>query len=81
MPGIRAIGSKLDLISGGHVVECVARDDGAFRVDRGLLARLDPDGSARLVVRRVRLSPVDVTGIDTAWMSLSATRTVPITVK
>ena len=69
------------LASGAQVLECVARDDGLFRLPEALVSELDADEDARLVIRRVRTTRFDVAGLDTAWVDLAATETVVVAVR
>ena len=52
-------------------------DDGAFHVDAEALATLAPDSAATLVVRRVRVTPVDVPGLEDAFARVAVTRELP----
>lgn len=72
---------EIDLASGGQAIECVARDDGAFRVDAQTLGWLDADENAQLIVRRVRTQPFDATGLDTAWVEVASSRAHHLTVR
>src|SRR5690606_19494732 len=60
----------------GDVIACVGYDDGMFRVDADALAILAPDEAANVLVRRVRVTPVDVPGLDDAYARVAVTRTV-----
>lgn len=72
---------EIDVLGGGRVVECVARDDGAFRIGGAWLERLGADASAKLVLRRVRLAPFDAEGIDAAWVRVATSRAFAVTVR
>jgi hypothetical protein len=72
---------ELQLTAGGQLLECSARDDGAFRIPAHLLAELDADPEARLVVRRVRAQPFDAPGVDVAWVDVVSTRTGALRVR
>jgi len=72
---------EIDVAAGGDVLQCVARDDGAFRVPGALLAELQGDEEARLVFRRVRQQTFDAEGVDTAWVSVATSRTIRLPVE
>ena len=65
---------ELEVRSHGDVLRCAARDEGAIRVDADALAPLAPDADAVLVVRRVRITALDVAGIDDAFARIASTR-------
>ena len=69
---------EIELRSHGEVLSCAAADDGGFRLSREALATLTADPRATLLVRRVRVSPVDVTGVDEAFARIAVTRSVPV---
>lgn len=69
---------EIEIRSGGDVLACAARDSGAFRIEPQSLATLAPDPAATLAVRRVRLSPVDVPGLDDAFARISVSRELEI---
>ncbi len=72
---------EIELLAGGQTVSCVGRDDGALHVARELLETLSADDHGRLVVRRVRIQPADVAGLDTAIVGLSSTASVDVTLR
>lgn len=72
---------EIEVRAHGDVLACAAIDDGSFHVDPDSLAILAPDGAASLVVRRVRVTPVDVTGIDDAFARVTVTRTLPVALR
>ncbi len=72
---------EIDLIAGGQVIECVARDDGAFRVDASMLGWLGADEDGRALVRRVRTQPFDASGLDVAWVAVAASHSFAIDVR
>lgn len=72
---------ELELDAAGQTLACTARDVGSLRIPHEELALLDPDGEARLVVRRVRVSPFDVSGIDVAFARIVAVRTQPLAIR
>jgi hypothetical protein len=65
---------EIEVRSHGDVLACASRDDGSFHVDAESLATLAPDGAAELIIRRVRVSPVDVTGLDDAFARIAVSR-------
>ena len=67
---------EVELRAHGDVLRCVARDDGATRIDAEALAPLAPDPEATLVVRRVRIVPLDISGLDEAFARVSVARAV-----
>jgi hypothetical protein len=71
---------EIEVSSGGQVVECVARDDGSFRLDGETLAWLAPDEDARVIVSRVRMQPFDATGLDASWVSIASSTTFRLAV-
>lgn len=71
---------EIELAAAGQVLECVARDDGAFRIGAEALAWLGGDDAGRLVVQRVRTQPFDTAGLDAAWVSVASSRTVHLPV-
>lgn len=80
-PGQAGDRVEIQLAAGAHVIECVARDDGSFAIPFELLAHLDADEDARLVLRRVATQAFDVPDVESAWAEVKATRTVPVTVR
>jgi hypothetical protein len=69
---------EVQLVAGGLVLECVARDHGHLAVDADAVAQLDADDDARLTLRRVRAQPFDAPGLDVAWADVTATATFPL---
>lgn len=69
---------EFEIRAHGDVLACAAIDDGSFRIDPESLAILAPDPRASLVLRRVRVSPVDVPGIDDAFARVTVSRTLPV---
>jgi hypothetical protein len=69
---------ELEIRAGGDTLACAARDDGSFSVAPAALATLAADAGAALVVRRVRVSPVDVPGLDDAFARIAVTRAVDV---
>ncbi len=64
----------IELSALGETLRCSARDDGAFSIDADLVAALPSDRAARLVVRRVRITPFDAPDVETAWIFVSTSR-------
>lgn len=69
---------EFEIRAHGDALACAAIDDGSFRVDPESLAILAPDSEASLVLRRVRVSSVDVPGIDDAFARVTVSRTFPV---
>lgn len=69
---------EIEIRAHGDTLACAALDDGAFRVDPEALAILAPDADAEMIVRRVRVTPVDVAGVDDAFARVTVTRTLLI---
>ena len=72
---------EIDLVAGGAVLECDARDDGLFRIDAATLGMIDADEDARMVVRRVRTQPFDAPGIDAAWVDVASSQSLRLAVR
>lgn len=72
---------ELELTSGGQTLSCLAPDEGSFRVEAHDLAAVPTDPEARLTVRRVRLSPFDVEGMDAAFARVAASRDYPLSIR
>jgi hypothetical protein len=66
---------ELELFVGGSMLACSLRDDGQFVLPHDQLSALDADDNAAMVLRRVRVLPVDVQGIESAYVRLSSART------
>lgn len=71
----------IDLRVGGHVLSCLARDDGHLQISRDLVGQLDAELEAHLVLSRVRQEPFEVAGVDVAWVSLESRRSVSVAVR
>lgn len=69
---------EIEIRSGGDVLACASRDDGQFRIGAESLATLAPDAAAAMIVRRVRVTPVDVPGLDDAFARIAITRELAI---
>lgn len=65
---------ELELSSGGEVVTCVCRDDGHLSVPARLMRELEPEATATMVVRRVRVQPFDMQGVDYAYARAASAR-------
>jgi hypothetical protein len=72
---------EVELYAGGSVLSCACRDDGHFALSAEQLASIDADDNASMVVRRVRIVPVEVQGIDTAYARIATTSTLEAAVK
>jgi hypothetical protein len=72
---------EIELVAGAQTLACSTRDEGSFRIGADDLGLLEADDQARLVVRRVRVSPFDALGIDAAFARVAATRSVPLSVR
>ena len=72
---------ELEVVAAGAVLSCSVRDDGQFTLGQGKLASLEPDAHASLVLRRVRVVSTEMQGIDSAYVRLATTRTLPIRVE
>jgi hypothetical protein len=64
---------EIELYAGGSVLSCTARDDGQFSVPQAKLALLEADPQASIVVRRVRVVPVELQGIESADVRFATT--------
>lgn len=71
---------ELELSSGMQTLSCLTHDEGSFRILAEDVAELDADPDARLLVRRVRISPFDASGIDVAFARIAASRSFPLAV-
>jgi len=71
----------LEIVSGGSALSCAARDDGQFSLSRAQLRLLEADDNASLVVRRVRVLPVEMAGIETAYARVATSRTFLLPIK
>jgi len=67
---------EIELTLGGTTMRCACRDDGSFRIDAGPVMELETETHGRLVLRRVRMQPFDLTGLDAAWISAASMRNV-----
>ncbi|HEX6244020.1 MAG TPA: hypothetical protein VFZ61_24055, partial [Polyangiales bacterium] len=72
---------EIDLFAGSSSLSCVLRDDGQFRIPAAQLEALEADESASLVVRRVRIVPVEMAGVESAYVRIAATRSLSLQVK
>ena len=69
---------EFEVHAGGSVLSCVARDDGRFTLPQSKLAALDADAEASLVLRRVTVLAADMQGVESAYVRVAATRTLPL---
>lgn len=72
---------EIEVSSGVQTLACLAHDEGAFRIAATDVSLLAPDAEARLVVRRVRVTPFDAVGIDAAFARVAAARSFPLAVR
>lgn len=72
---------ELELLSGGSVLSCAARDDGQLTIGTAQLSALEPDENAMLIVRRVRGSSFDMQGIDASYARVATTRSAGIAIR
>ncbi len=72
---------EIEITAGAQTLSCASRDVGSFAIAATDLALLEPNASARLIVRRVRVSPFDATGIDHAFARVAAARSFPLSVR
>jgi hypothetical protein len=72
---------ELELSSGDRTLACLSRDEGSFRIAGEDIAMLQADPEARLLVRRVRISPFDAPGIDAAFARVAAAISIPVALR
>lgn len=72
---------EIEIFAGGGSLSCAVRDDGQFRLTPAQLAALEADESASIVARRVRMVPVDMAGVESAYLRVAATRSLALHVK
>ena len=72
---------EVDVLAGGERLACVARDDGSFRIDPAALGTLAADPAGTLTLRRVRVSPVDVPGIDEGYARVAVSRSFALSLR
>ncbi|MFT3927405.1 MAG: hypothetical protein QM778_33030 [Myxococcales bacterium] len=72
---------ELELYTGGSLLACTVRDDGHFALTQAQLSALETDENASLVVRRVRVAPVDMHGITSAYARVASSRTLALQVR
>jgi hypothetical protein len=72
---------EIEVHAAGSVLSCAVRDDGRFVLPQSKLASLEPDTGASLVVRRVSVIAADMQGVESAYVRVAATRTLPITLE
>jgi hypothetical protein len=72
---------EIEIFAGSGTLSCAARDDGHFSLPRARLKALEADDNATLIVRRVRVLPMEMAGIDTAYARVVTTRTLHLQIK
>lgn len=72
---------ELEIFSGGTAIACAARDDGQFNLSRAQLRLLEADESASLVIRRVRVLPVEMASIESAYVRIASARTFVLPIR
>jgi hypothetical protein len=72
---------EIELFAGSGTLSCAARDDGHFSLPRARLKGLEIDDNATLIVRRVRVLPIEMTGIDSAYARVATARTLSLQIK
>jgi hypothetical protein len=72
---------EIELFAGSGTLSCAARDDGQFSLPRARLKVLEADDNATLIVRRVRVAPLEMTGIDSAYARVATARTLSLQIK
>ncbi len=72
---------EIEVSAGAQTLACLGHDEGNFRIGAADVATLSADPEARLVVRRVRVTSFDATGIDAAFARVAAARTFPLAVR
>lgn len=72
---------EVEIFSGGSALACAARDDGHFNLSRAHLRLLEADENASLVVRRVRVLPVEMAGIESAYARVATSRAFSLPIK
>ncbi len=72
---------EVELLSGGSVLSCAARDDGQLTISAAQLASLEADDNATLIVRRVRGSSFDMQGIDASYARVATTRSAGVAIR
>ncbi len=72
---------EFEIYAGSSSLACTARDDGHFILSDVQLRALDADDNATLLVRRVRVVPLDMAGIESAYVRVATTRTLPLQIR
>lgn len=72
---------EIEIFAGSGTLSCAARDDGHFSLPRARLKVLEADDNATLIIRRVRVLPLDMAGIDSAYARVSTARTLPVQIR
>jgi hypothetical protein len=72
---------EIELLSGGSVLSCSARDDGHFAITASELSALEPHDNATLVVRRVRSVALEMQSVPNAYARVVSTRSHAVAVR
>lgn len=72
---------EIEIFAGSGTLSCAARDDGHFSLPRTRLKALEADDNATLIVRRVRVLPMEMAGIDSAYARVATARTLSLQIK
>lgn len=69
---------EIEVHAAGSLLSCTVRDDGRFVLPANKLASLEQDEGASLVVRRVMVIAAEMQGVESAYVRVAATRTLPL---
>jgi hypothetical protein len=72
---------EIEIFAGGSSLSCALRDDGQFRLTAAQLEALEADDSASLIARRVRIAPIEMQGVESAYARIAATRSLSLHVR
>lgn len=72
---------ELELRTLSGTLSCTSHDDGLLRVEANELSQLGASSAASFVIRRVRVQPFAVAGVDEAVARLSSVRSYDLTVR
>jgi hypothetical protein len=72
---------EIEIRSQGELLACAARDDGSFVIRGAALSTLRSDETSELLVRRVRVTPIDVPGLEDAFARIAVARALPSAVR
>ncbi len=67
---------EIELYAGGSVLSCACLDDGHFVLPSETLRGIDADDDASVLVRRVRVVPVELSGVEAAYARIATTSTL-----